>query len=109
MAGRSFPAYQQGLIDDPKQYLLVGMSSTVVIFWVGGVMEAFQPFANHRLGAKHGILGQIAWITAVRIWSLLPMAGLAGWSMWGVGQWANGIREDEEATIAYWTERGLGP
>ena len=62
----------------------------------------------HRVGAKYGIPGQIAWVTAMRILCLIPMGVMTGLAMWGFGgKWQSAVQEDEEATIAYWQDNGL--
>ena len=63
---------------------------------------------DHRTWARFGLPGQIAWVTAMRFLCLIPMAGLAGWAMWGSGgKWQQAVAEDEQATIAYWRDNGL--
>ena len=90
--------------------LLKGIASIILLYWVGGVVEALthNEHMEHKAGAKYGIPGQVAWVSAMRIVCLIPMAGLGGWAMWGAGgKWQAAVAEDEDATIAYWRDHGL--
>ena len=110
MAGGSSDAYAKGETGEQDAQMMMGIASTIIIYWVGGVFEAFIGFnkeTGHRTWARFGIAGEIAWVTAMRIVCMIPMAGLAGWAMWGAGgKWQQAVSEDEEATIAYWAQNG---
>lgn len=108
MAGDSNRAYFDGETRDKDGGISMGILSTVIIYWVGGVFEVVVMETDHRTWARFGVLGQIAWVTAMRILCLIPMGGLAAWAMWGSGgKWQQAVGEDEQATIAYWRDNGL--
>jgi hypothetical protein len=90
-------------------HFLQGITSVILLYWFGGVLEAVSSKETaHRAGAKYGIPGQIAWVTAMRILCLIPMGVMTGLAMWGFGgKWQSAVQEDEEATIAYWQDNGL--
>jgi hypothetical protein len=90
--------------------LLKGIASIILLYWVGGVVEALthNEHMEHKAGAKYGIPGQVAWVSAMRIVCLIPMAALGAWAAWGGGgKWQAAVAEDEDATIAYWRDHGL--
>lgn len=108
MAGDSNRAYFDGETREKDGGISTGIASTVIIYWVGGVFEVVVMETEHRTWARFGVLGQIAWVTAMRVFCLIPMGGLAGWAMWGSGgKWQQAVAEDEQATIAYWRDNGL--
>lgn len=108
MAGRSNQAYFDGEIEQQDLYIVIGLASPVIVYWLGGVVEAFDAETDHRTWARFGLVGKIAWVTAMRALCLIPMVGLMAWAMWGGGgKWDQAVAEDEEATIAYWQNNGL--
>jgi hypothetical protein len=78
MAGGSNQAYFDGEMEQQDRYIVIGLASPVNVYWLGGVVEAFNAETDHMIWARFGLVGKIAWVTAMRALCLIPMVGLAG-------------------------------